>query len=70
MTSPIPPELQSKIAYWQAASADGTLTREDTKEFVTLLRAGRMAAAHASAAAKRKTAIKEIPHADDLLSGL
>ncbi len=70
MTSPIPPDLASKIEYWRAAAANGTLTREDTKEFVTLLRAGRMAAAQASASAKRTKAIKEIPHADDLLGDL
>ncbi len=70
MTGPVPPELQSKIAYWQAAADAGTLTREDTKEFVTLLRAGRMAAAQASAAAKRTKAIKDIPHAQDLLGDL
>ena len=70
MTTIVPPELQSKIDYWRAAAASGTLTRDDVKDFTRALREGRFAAAAASAATKRKTAIREIPHADDLLGGL
>ena len=68
--SPVPTDLREKIALWQSHAAAGTLTLEMTKEFVTLLRAGRMAAAQASAAAKRTKAIKDIPHANDLLGDL
>ncbi len=68
--SPIPPELASKIEYWKDHAAKGTLTLEMTKDFIKELRAGRMAAAQASAAAKRTKAIKDIPAAADLLGDL
>jgi len=70
MSSPISPELQSKIASWRLRAAEGTLELSEMKEAVLLLRQGRVAAANASAQAKRKKAIAEIPHADDMLSEL
>ena len=40
------------------------------KEAVVFLRQGRLAAASSAATAKRKKAIAEIPHADDMLGEL
>ena len=70
MSGPISPELQSKIAAWRLRASEGTLELSEMKEAVLLLRQGRVAAANASAQAKRKKAIAEIPHADDMLSEL
>jgi hypothetical protein len=68
--SPISPELQSKIADWRRKATEGTLTLPEMREAILHLRAGRVSAANASATAKRKKAIAEIPHAEDLLSEL
>lgn len=62
------PEIASKINIWRQKAVQGTLTMEETREAIQLLRGGRVAAAKASDSAKRKTAIKAIPTADDLLS--
>ena len=70
MSSPVSLELQQKIAVWRQKSAEGTLTLEDMKEAIIHLRAGRVNAANASAASKRKKAITEIPSAADMLSDL
>lgn len=70
MSSPVPLELQSKIADWRRRSAEGTLELAEMKEAVLHLRAGRINAANTSAASKRKKAIAEIPHADDMLDEL
>ena len=70
MTSLISPKLQSKITTWRLRAAEGTLELSEMKEAVALLRQGRLTAANASAASKRKKAIAEIPHADDMLSEL
>ena len=70
MSNPVPLELQSKIASWRLRAAEGTLTLEEMKEAVAFLRQGRVAAANASAASKRKKAIAEIPHASDMLDEL
>ena len=70
MSNPVPLELQSKIASRRLRAAEGTLTLEEMKEAVAFLRQGRVAAANASAASKRKKAIAEIPHASDMLDEL
>ena len=70
MSSPIPLDLQSKIATWRLRAADGTLTLDEMKEAFVFLRQGRLAAASSAATAKRKKAIAEIPHADDMLGEL
>lgn len=70
MSSPVSPELSSKIASWRMRAAEGTLTLEEMKEAVRALRAGRVNSAAASAATKRKKAIAEIPHASDMLDEL
>lgn len=70
MSNPVPLELQAKISSWRMRAAEGTLSLEDMKEAIVYLRAGRVAAANASAASKRKKAIVAIPHANDMLSEL
>ena len=64
------PELQAKIAIWRQKAVDGTLTVEEMKEAILALRAGRVSAAHASEASRRKAAKVAIPSADDLLAEL
>jgi len=63
-------EVQSRIAILRRKVEDNTATIEDLKEAVALMREGRVAAAASSTTAKRKQAIKEIPHADDMLGEL
>ena len=72
MSSPIPLELQSKIAAWRIAATEGTLSLEEMKEGIKLLRAGRLQAAVAASEGtrKRKAAIAVIPSADDMLAEL
>ena len=65
--SPVTFEMQARLAEWRKKSAEGTISLEEMREAIKLLRAGREAAFTASAAAKRKVAAKVIPHADDLL---
>ena len=64
------PEVIQKIAVWRQKAAAGTLTEDEMREAIKQLRAGREAASAASAVAKRKTATKVIPKADDLLDEL
>lgn len=70
MTSPVSLETQAKIASWRQRSAEGTLSLEEMKEIVVLLREGRGAAVAASSAAKRSKAVAAIPVATDLLGEL
>jgi len=72
MNSPIPLDLQAKIASWRLRAAEGTLTLEEMKEAVVFLRAGRLGAATAAqkTAATRKKAIAAIPAAEDMLADL
>jgi hypothetical protein len=64
------PMVQEKIALLRQKAIDGTLTVEETKEAVILLREGRMGAAIASDKARSKVAKKVVLSADDLLSEL
>lgn len=70
MTSPISPELQSKIASWRLRAAEGTLSLDEMKEGVRLIRGDRMSAASAAATAKRTKSKIEAPPADDMLGEL
>lgn len=67
---PINPELQQKIAVWRQKAITGDLSLDECKEVVRLIRAGRMEAAKASASAKRATAKKAIPNAEELFGGI
>lgn len=64
------PELNAKIAIWRQKALDGELSLEETREAIAALRQGRVSAAHASEASRRKKAVAEIPKADDLLAEL
>ena len=70
MSSPVPLELQAKIANWRLKAAEGSLSLDEMKEAVKHLRAGRISAASQTPAAKRKKAIADIPTADDMLADL
>ena len=63
-------EDQARIAVIRAKHEAGTAEQEDLKEFIRLLRQGRVSALTSSDAAKRKAAKAAIPSADDLLSEL
>ena len=69
MTSPVPLELQAKIADWRLRAADNTLTLDEMKEAVRYLRAGRVSAANASLASRKKKS-SEAPSADSMLNDL
>lgn len=64
------PEIQAKIAIWRQKAIDNSLTLEEMKEAITLLRQGRVSAAASSESARRAKAKVAVPSADDLLSEL
>ncbi|MDE2097542.1 MAG: hypothetical protein KGL39_09875 [Patescibacteria group bacterium] len=68
--STVTPETQAKIAIWRQKAVEGTLTVEEMKEAIHLLRAGRIGAHIASDTSRRKKAKADIPSADDLLAEL
>lgn len=70
MTIPVPLELQIKFAEWRRKAAEGTITLDEMKEAVLLVRAGRMAASAAAQSSKRTAAKKVIPNASELLDEL
>ena len=71
MSSPVPLELQAKIASWRLRAAEGTLTLDEMKEAIIFLRAGRTAASVAAQATKRTAAKKgPAPSQDDMLDEL
>jgi len=55
-----PPELETKIANWRAKQLAGEMTKEDWREALAALRAGRVSALTSSESAKRKSAPKVI----------
>lgn len=64
------PETASRIAILRAKIADNTITEEELKEGIRILREGRLAAAQSPASATRKKAIAAIPDANSLLDSL
>lgn len=68
--SPITPEIQAKISLWRQKCQDGSITLDEMKEAILIMRAGRKSAATASDGARRKQAKAAIPNADDMLSEL
>lgn len=64
------PELSAKIDLWRSKATANTLTTEEMKEAVALIRGDRKNAASKSETATRKRATREIPNADDLLEQL
>lgn len=70
MTSPVSPELSSKIAYWRSRSLEGTITIDEMKEAILALRQDRKAAAEASEASGSKRKKAPPKNVDDMLSEL
>lgn len=70
MTAPISPETQARIALFRQKAVEGTLSREDMKEAILLIRGDRRNAAAASDGARRARAKTEIRPAEDLLKEL
>lgn len=69
--SPISPELQSKIALWRAKSQEGTITLEEMREAIILMRGGRKTAQEAAASSGKKASAKKPARAvDDMLNEL
>ena len=66
----ISPELLAKIALWRQKAIEGTLTLEEQKEAIRVMRADRRNAATSSEGARRKKAKAEIGSADDMLGEL
>lgn len=65
---PLPsPEVQSRIAVLRAKALDGSLSIDDMKEAINLMRADRTGAAVASANSKAKAAKTAVPNVSDLL---
>ena len=65
-----PAEVSAKIAIYRQKAVDGTLSLEECREAVELLRAGRVSAAYSGETTKRAKAKAAIPAADDLLAEL
>jgi transposase-like protein len=64
------PERQAQVSLWRQQAIDGTLSLEDMKAAVLVLREGRMGAAAASDASRTKKAKKVVKTADELLGEL
>jgi len=71
MSGPVPLELQAKVASWRLRAAEGTLSLDEMKEAVAVLRGGRLSAATAAASAHRTAAKRAVaPPAEDMLGEL
>jgi len=64
------PELQSKIIILRQKANEGTLTLDEMKEAIVLLRGSRRSASIASETSRRTKARKEVKSADELLGEL
>ena len=63
-------DTMTKIAIWRQKAIDGTLTVEEMKEAIQVMRGDRRGAAIASDKARKAEAGVAIPTADDLLAEL
>lgn len=63
-------DTMTKIAIWRQKAVDGTLTVEEMKEAIQIMRGDRRGAAIASDKARKAKAGVAIPTADDLLAEL
>ena len=63
-------DSQSKIAEWRSKAAAGTLTLDEMREAIRLLRGERMTASTTATQAKRSAAKAAVPSGDDLLKEL
>ena len=63
-------DLQLKVAEWRAKARAGTLTLEETRDAIKVLRSGRAAVAQAASGTKARKAKEPAKSGDDLLSEL
>lgn len=63
-------ETQARLAILRSKATDGTITEEEMREGIRLLRGDRIGAQVASDSSRRKKAVAVIPSADDLLEEL
>lgn len=63
-------DVQLKVSAWRQKAIEGTLTVEEMREAIQVLRQGRVGAAIASDTSRRKAAKSVVPSADDLLGEL
>lgn len=64
-------DLQMKVEEWRRKAREGTLTLEETRDAIKVLRAGRSLIAAATGGSKTNRAAKAAkPSGDDLLSEL
>ena len=66
----ITPEIQAKIILYRQKANEGTLSLDEMKEAILMLRGSRRSAAVSSEQAKRVKAKKEVKSADQLLDEL
>lgn len=67
------PETQAKIQIWRQKAAAGTLTLEESREAIQVMRQGRLHAAEVSSKSRTRAAgtrAKANVNSDDLLSEL
>lgn len=66
------PELQAKVMIWRRKAIEGTITDEEMREAVDILRQGRLTAAQSAAASSSRTKAKAkaIVSADSILDEL
>ena len=64
------PEMQAKVQLWRQQAREGTLTAEDRREAIKLLREDRKGAEAVSASSRAKKAPKPKVSGDDLLAEL
>ena len=66
----ISPEMQAQVQIWRQKAREGTLTQEERRDAIRLLREDRKGAEGVSAASRAKKAPKAPVNADDFLSEL
>lgn len=66
----ISPELQAKFTEWRAKATAKTLSLDEMKEAVRIMRESRYGAQAASDQARRKKARAEVKSADEMLDEL
>lgn len=64
------PDAHLKLAEYRRKQADGTITLDEMRDAVRLMRQGRLASAEAAAKAKKVAGGKPAVNADSLLSQL
>jgi len=64
------PETLAKLAIWRQKAVEGTLTLEEQKEAIALMRADRRSASAVSDSSRRAKAKALVPSADEMLNEL